>query len=119
MPFLHPRRCEPLIQFLRYAFGAEEVARHALPDGVIAHAHVRLGDSSIEMADAHGRAQPRPTTFSLYLPNVDTAYRRALEAGATSTAEPKDQPYGDRSATVRDVCGNVWHLAMRLKDSQA
>jgi PhnB protein len=116
-PFLQPLRSEPLIHFLRYAFGAEEVARHASPDGVIFHAHMRIGDSAIEMADAHGLYQPMPTTFYLYLPNVDAAYRRALEIGAISTAEPRDQPYGDRNAGVRDVFGNQWHMAMRLKDS--
>jgi PhnB protein len=117
VPYLQPLRSEPLIHFLRYAFGAEELARHASPDGVIFHAHLRIGDSSIEMADAHGLYQPMPTTFYLYLPNVDAAYRRALEAGATSTAEPKDQPYGDRNAGVRDVFGNLWHMAMRLKEN--
>jgi len=117
IPYLQPLRSEPLIHFLRYAFGAEELARHASPDGVVYHSHMRIGDSSIEMADAHGLYQPMPTTFYLYLPNVNAAYRRALEAGATSMAEPKDQPYGDRNASVRDVFGNLWHMAMRLKES--
>jgi PhnB protein len=117
IPYLQPLRSEPLIHFLRYAFGAEEIARHASPDGVVFHAHMRLGDSSIEMADAHGLYQPMPTTFYLYLPNVNAAYRRALEAGATSLAEPKDQPYGDRNASVRDAFGNLWHMAMRLKET--
>jgi PhnB protein len=116
-PYLQPLRSEPLINFLRYAFGAEEVARHASPDGVIFHAHLRIGDSALELADAHGVYQPMPTTFYLYLPNVDAAYRRALEAGASSTAEPKDQSYGDRSAGVRDVFGNRWQMAMRLKEA--
>jgi len=118
-PYLQPLRSEPVINFLRHAFGAEEVARHASPDGVIFHAHLRIGDSSLEMADAHGLYQPMPTTFYLYLPNVDAAYRRALEAGATSTAAPIDQPYGDRNASVRDVFGNQWHMAMRLRDTSA
>jgi PhnB protein len=115
-PYLQPLRSEPVISFLKHAFGAEEVARHASPDGVVFHARIRIGDSSIEMADAHGLYQPMPTTFYLYLPNVDAAYRRALEAGATSTAEPVDQPYGDRNAGVKDVFGNQWHMAMRIRD---
>jgi len=115
-PYLQPLRSEPVIAFLRHAFGAEEVARHASPDGVVFHARIRIGDSSIEMADAHGLYQPMPTTFYLYLPNVDAAYRRALEMGAMSTAEPVDQPYGDRNAGVRDVFGNQWNMAMRIRD---
>jgi len=115
-PYLQPLRSEPVIAFLRHAFGAEEESRQASPDGVVFHARIRIGDSSIEMADAHGLHQPMPTTFYLYLPNVDAAYRRALEMGATSTAEPVDQPYGDRNAGVRDVFGNQWNMAMRIRD---
>jgi PhnB protein len=116
-PYLQPLRSEPVINFVRHAFGAEELARHASPDGVIFHARMKIGDSSLEMADAHGLYQPMPTTFYLYLPNVDAAYRRALEAGATSVAAPIDQPYGDRNASVRDVFGNLWHMAMRLRET--
>lgn len=37
---------------------------------------------------------------------VDAAYERALAAGGTSVAEPVDQPYGSREATVADPEGN-------------
>ena len=36
---------------------------------------------------------------------------RALSAGATSTGEPVDQPYGDREAAVQDPFGNYWYIA--------
>jgi PhnB protein len=115
-PFLHPEKAEPVIHFLKRAFEAEEVTRHASPDGVIQHAVVRIGDSALEMGEAHGPYQPMPSMFYLYVPNVDVLYRRALEAGATSISEPTDQAYGDRSAGVKDVFGNQWYIATHIKD---
>jgi PhnB protein len=115
-PFLHPLRAEPVINFLKRAFGAEELSRAQSPDGVIHHATMRIGDSALEMGEAHGPYQPMPTMFYLYVPDVDAAYRRALEAGAISISEPADQPYGDRNAGVKDAFGNQWYIATRIKD---
>jgi PhnB protein len=47
---------------------------------------------------------------------VDSVYRRAVAAGATSSEEPTDQPYGDRTAGVKDVFGNQWSIATPIKD---
>jgi PhnB protein len=109
--YLHPRRAEPLIAFLKRAFDAEELGKYASPDGVIQHAAVRIGDSPIEMGEAQGPYQPMVTRFYLYLPNVDAAYQRAIDAGATSIMPPKDQPYGERVAGVKDAFGNEWFMA--------
>ena len=116
-PSLHPLRGEPVIQFLKRAFGAVEVGRHATPDGVIHHASMKIGDSYMELGEAHGPYQPMHSMFYLYLPDVDAAYHRALTAGGTSLSAPTDQPYGDRNATVRDPFGNEWCLATPLKDA--
>ena len=115
-PYLHPLRAEPLIGFLKRAFGAEEVAKYASPDGVVHHAVIRVGDSVIEMGEAHGKYEPMPAMFYLYVPKMDDVYRQALAAGATSFQEPTDQPYGDRNAAVKDVFGNKWYIATHIKD---
>jgi uncharacterized glyoxalase superfamily protein PhnB len=115
-PYLHPLRAEPLIGFLKRAFRAEEVAKYASPDGVIHHAVIRVGDSVIEMGEAHGTYQPMPAMFYLYVPDMDAVYRQALAAGATSFQEPTDQPYGDRTAAVKDAFGNKWYIATHVRD---
>ncbi len=114
--YLHPLRAEPVIDFLKRGLGAEELMRHATPDGVIHHAKIKIGDSVLEMGEAHGPYQPMPGMFYLYLPDVDAVYRRALNAGATSMSEPADQSYGDRTAGVKDVFGNQWYLATHIRD---
>ncbi len=115
-PYLHPRRAEPLIGFLKRAFGAEEVAKYASPDGVVHHGVIRVGDSVLEMGEAHGKYEPMQAMFYLYVPNMEAVYRQALAAGATSFQEPTDQPYGDRNAGVQDAFGNKWYIATHVKD---
>jgi PhnB protein len=117
-PYLHPRRAEPLIAFLKRAFGAEEIAKYTSPAGEVSHAAIRVGDSVVEMGEAHGKYETMPAMFYLYVPNVDDVYRQAVAAGAISFQEPTDQFYGDRSAAVRDNFGNKWYIATHIKDVQ-
>jgi PhnB protein len=114
--YLHPLRAEPAISFLKRAFGGQELAKYASPDGVVHHAQVRIDDSIVEMGEAHGPYQPMPSMFYMYVPDCDAVYRRALAAGAKSLHELVDQPYGDRNGAVTDPLGNVWYIATHVKD---
>jgi uncharacterized glyoxalase superfamily protein PhnB len=110
-PYLHPRGAPGLIDFLKRAFAAEEMEIHRGPEGTVVHAKIRVGGSVIEMGEAHGEFGPMPTLFYLYVDDVDSAYRRAVAAGATATEAPALQPYGERRAAVRDSFDNQWYLA--------
>ncbi len=115
-PYLIVEGADELLEFAKEAFGAEETVRMPKPDGSVAHAEVRIGDSVVMLGDAGEPWPPMPAAIHLYVDDCDTAYRRALEAGATSVQEPADQFYGDRSAGVRDPVGNVWWLATHVED---
>ncbi|HEY1262164.1 MAG TPA: VOC family protein, partial [Terriglobales bacterium] len=115
-PYLHPLRAEPLMTFLKRAFGAEELSRHATPQGVLQHVTMKMGDSYLEIGEAHEIYQPMASMFYLYVPDCDGMYKRALAAGAASIAEPQDHPYGDRSGGVKDAFGNQWWIATHIKD---
>ena len=117
--YMHPLRAEPVIGFLKRAFGAQEIAKYASPDGVVHHAEIRCGSSVVEMGEAHGAHGPYPpmrSMFYVYVPDCDAVYRRALAAGAKSIQEPADQPYGDRNGLVADAFGNQWCIATHIKD---
>jgi PhnB protein len=118
-PSMHPLRADPVISFLKRAFDAEEVGRHATPEGVIVHATVKVGSSYLEMGEAHDQYQPMQSMFYLYVPNCDDVYRRAVAAGGKSIMEPTDHPYGDRSGAVQDAFGNEWWIATHIKDVEA
>jgi len=116
MPYLHPKGAAEFMDFAARAFGAEEVARYADESGIVRHAKLRIGDSIVELGEAHDQWQPLPTTLHYYVNDCDAAYRRAIEAGAKSIHEPADQPYGERNGGVIDPWGNRWFLATFLKD---
>jgi len=60
-----------------------------------------------------------PVLLSVYVPDVDATYRRAVEAGATSVSEPADQFYGDRSARFTDPWGHHWNVSSHVEDVDA
>ena len=112
--YFHPVGAPKFIDFLQNAFGAEVVVRHQSDEGFVYHAKVRVGDSIIELGEPHDQWQPMATSIYMYVPDVDAAYRQALNAGATSILEPTDQPYGDRNAWVTDEFGHTWYLSTWL-----
>lgn len=116
-PYLIVPGIAKLVEFLRQAFGAEEV--HPImkrPDGTVMHAELRVGDSVVMMGEPMGNFQAMPCMLYLYVPDVDATYRRALAAGAVSLQEPADQFYGDRNAGVRDPSGNLWWIGTHKED---
>jgi len=105
-----------LIDFVTKVFAARAERVYEGPGGSVMHAEVRFGDSLIMTGDPMGPEQLPPASLSVYVPDVEAAYRRALDAGATSKQEPKDQFYGDRSARVVDPFGNQWNIATHVED---
>ena len=99
-----------LLDFLEQAFGAKRREVMKREDGTVAHASVTLGDSIIEMGEAVDKTS-MPMAFHVYIPDIDELYKRALAAGAKSLSEPKDQFYGERSASLTDDWGNHWYIA--------
>ena len=115
-PYLTVKDVPKLIDFLKTAFGGEEVERMAMPDGTVMHAEVRVGDSVVMMGEA-GRGYPAmPAMLYLYVGDCDSVYKRAIQAGAKSLTEPADQFYGDRNGGVEDCCGNRWWIAQRKEN---
>lgn len=118
-PSLAVEGASKLIDFLKQAFHAQQLELFTMPDGRIAHAVLKIGDSRVMMAEATPEWPAMPSSMVLYMEDMDSVYRRALQAGETSIREPADQFYGDRSAVVRDPCGNVWTLATHKEDVSA
>ena len=117
-PYVLVNGATRFIDFLVEAFGATERGRVPVPGGKIMHAEVQLGDSVIEMSDGNEQFGPSPVTIHLTVPNAETAYRNALEAGAISLYEPSMQFYGEYEAGVRDPFGNEWYITPQAKRHQ-
>ena len=115
-PYLVVEGVPKLIEFLKQAFGAEELGRMARPDGGVMHAEVKVGDSKLMMGEPMGDWKAKPCSLYLYVEDVDAVYQRAIQAGGTSVREPSDQFYGDRTGGVIDPCGNYWGIATHVED---
>jgi len=114
-PYLIAKGAAQYLDFLKTAFGAEELM--CMRDGdTVRHAQLRIGDSVVELGEQPADWSPRQAALHVYVPDADAAYRRALDAGATSLYEPDDKFYGDREAGVVDPVGNQWFIATHVED---
>lgn len=112
------------IEFYKKAFGAQEVFRMPTPDGKIAHAEIKIGDSTVFICDEFkemGAKSPHtlggtPASFCLYVEDADAGFARAVEAGATPLMPVEEAFWGDRFGMVTDPFGHAWAFATHVKD---
>ncbi len=123
-PYLIVNDAARAIDFYKQVFGASELFRFPRPDGRIAHAEIRIGDSIVMLADENPQAGAQsPQTLGgtsmglmIYLPDVDQVFQRALTAGAKEEQPVENKIYGDRSGAVVDPFGHVWTMATHIED---
>jgi uncharacterized glyoxalase superfamily protein PhnB len=112
------------IEFYKKAFGATETARLPAPDGKIMHASVRIGDSTVMLVDEFPQwnslgpnaLKGTPVTLHLYVKDVDAAFAKAVDAGATVKLPLADMFWGDRYGQVTDPFGHIWSMATHMRD---
>ena len=122
-PYLAIDGAGEAIDWYARALGATELFRMER-DGKIGHAEMMIGDSHVMLADEHPEMNhigPKTrggatASFMIYLEDVDSAFGRALDAGATQLQPVDDKFYGDRSGTIVDPFGHVWTLATHVED---
>ena len=67
-PYLVNERVERVMSFLRQAFGAVEAfPPMRRPDGAVAHAEMRIGDSVVMLGEACEEHPPMSAFFYLYV----------------------------------------------------
>jgi PhnB protein len=115
-PYLVSPNGAAQIEFLKDAFASKELGRATSPTGAVQHSTIKVGDSTLEVVEAHGPYQPRPATLYLYVNDADDFYGRALRAGGSSISEPEDKAYGDRVGAVKDAFGNQWYIATQIAE---
>jgi PhnB protein len=124
VPQLCVKGAHAAIDFYRGVFGAVERMRVPEPDGRIGHAELEIGTGVIMLSDEfadQGVMSPQsiggtPVTLTLYVTDVDAVFARGVTAGAVAIRPPKNQFYGDRTATFEDPFGHRWSIATRVED---
>jgi len=122
-PYLTVTDSARAIDFYKRAFGAEELYRVDGPDGKVAHAEIRIGDSIIMLSDempGWSRSPQSlggtPVNIFLYVKDVDGVFNRAVVAGAKVAMPVSDMFWGDRYGQVTDPFGHSWSLATHKED---
>ncbi|HUX73430.1 MAG TPA: VOC family protein [Steroidobacteraceae bacterium] len=103
------------IDFMVRVFDAVELRRFADPAGKIMHAEVRVADSVVMLADGGPHWPPAPCYLHIYVHDVDSTYRRALDAGAVSVQEPVKKSDADKRGGVKDPGGTTWWIATKIE----
>lgn len=122
-PYLSVKNAGDALDWYKRALGASEVMRFE-HGGKVGHAEIKIGDSIIMLSDEWpegGHLSPQSlggTAVSLhvYVDDVDSAFRKAIDAGAKQERAVQDQFYGDRSGTLLDPFGHRWSLGTHVED---
>lgn len=127
VPHLVVRDAEAALSFYRRAFGAELLYRSPSPSSVGEHLHLKIWGSLIQVSTEEPEQRQRriegallasPETlsgsacaFQVRVEDVDTAYRHAIDEGASPAWPPADMFWGDRYGWIRDPFGHLWALS--------
>lgn len=111
------------LEFYEKAFGAKVGERMVSAEGVLEHADFTVGKTKMHISDeeksynAFGmkEGQLASCLFFFEVKDCDTAFNKAVEAGAEVLKEPSDEPWGGRHGMVKDAWGYRWSFAHMLK----
>jgi uncharacterized glyoxalase superfamily protein PhnB len=107
-----------VISFMQNAFDAEEISgsRTLSPEGKIVHVEARVGGAVVMLFDSARTWPPTPAFIRLFVDNCETAYQKAIKAGARAVTKPTMLAFGDKVGRVADPFGNIWWLQERVED---
>ena len=111
------------IDFYKQAFGAREISRLPMGDK-IGHAELQIGDTRIMLNDEFPERDnlgPKarggtPVGLIIYTRDVDSAFKKAIDAGAKETMAVENQFWGDRMGGLTDPFGHKWSIATHVED---
>ncbi len=110
-PYLIVKNAESVLKFIEQVFDGKLLEKHVDDNGKIIHAAMIIDDSIIELSESNEVWHTIPAALHVYVPDVDTVFKKALAAGAKSLGEPSDKHYGERGAELADQSGNNWYIA--------
>jgi PhnB protein len=131
-PFMYIEGVASAVEFYRSVFGATVLMRDAEPSGLVSHAMLKMGETTVMLSDptsAHIRDKEAqalsrtpgsyggsPVHLYIYVADADDVVRRAVAAGAKIVDPVEDKEWGDRCGGIEDPYGHVWFVGTPLKD---
>ncbi len=117
-PWIISQSTEKLIEFLEAAFDAEEIPNSRIKneDGAIIHVVVKIGNALVMLFDSKKDWNPTPTFLNLYVEDIENAYQKALQLGATSVTDITTLWFGEKVCRILDPFGNLWWINQRIEE---
>jgi PhnB protein len=116
-PYLIVENASGLIDFITKAFNGQVTYIMKGEDNKqVIHATVKIGDSVLMISDIMNDMEPITAMLYLYVEDVDSIYKQALDAGGVSTRELRNEFYGDRAGAIKDAWGNNWWVSTHVED---
>jgi uncharacterized glyoxalase superfamily protein PhnB len=122
IPCLSYRNASAAVEWLSANFGFEKSGVFTNDAGKVEHAQLRFGNSMIMIGpkrdSPYGRLIKQPDeignceTQTVYaiVTDADAIYSQAKAAGAEILLDIKDEDYGGRGFTCRDLEGHIWNF---------
>lgn len=122
IPCMRYRNAPAAIDWLCNVFGFSKQLVVPQEDGKILHAQLALGAGMIMLGSVtdseFGRLMKHPDeiggaetrTAYVVVPDADAVYARAKSAGAEIVMEIRNEDYGGRGFTCRDLEGHIWSV---------
>jgi uncharacterized glyoxalase superfamily protein PhnB len=112
-PVLQYHDAPAAIACLKQAFGFESKVEVPGPNGTIAHAELKLGPGAIGVSSWTPEDPKNPWStvdqgVYVCVTDPDGHHDRAKAAGASIALPLKDQTYGSRDYSARDLEGHLW-----------
>lgn len=115
------------IEFYKKAFNAVELMRLPGPNGRLIHASIKIGDSTIMLADEYpdwGSLGPKArggtsVTIHIQVEDVNAVVAQAVAAGAKITMPVDNMFWGDRYGQIEDPFGHSWSIGTHIRDVSA
>ena len=126
-PHIVVREAARAAEWYKQALGAVERARIPVPSGKFMQIELWFGDSAVMIADEfleQGVLSPQaiggtPVVLHLSTEDVQTLWKRAIDAGAEILQPLQEQFWGDLYGQIRDPFGYRWGLAQHVRDIPA
>lgn len=118
------RDAKAAIDFYEKVFRAKELYRLTLPDGGIAHAEFKIGDTVIMIADEYpqwgnkcpGTLGGSPVVLNVMVDDPDATVAKAGAEGGKVLVPVADQFYGYRSGRIQDPDGHLWIVSKLIEE---
>ena len=122
IPTIQYKNAKTAIEWLCAAFGFEKHLVVQGEDNTITHAQLTYGNSMImlgsENNNEYGKLLKTPNSLNgmntqapyIIVEKIDEHYKNAVARGAKILLEIKDQEYGGRGYTCKDIEDHIWNF---------